>query len=317
MRTSPTPLRRSWRREPAAGVAMAVAALLSFADRAAFAQACCIAPGAAGLTRLGPHEVALAGVDARAQLTTGSFDVAGRFRTPPRGSRDIGLEQSLFATLRVLERGQISATVPFVQTVRSTETDAANGGGLGDVRGALRWDLLFADDVWPWPGLALIGGVSAPTGRPPERAGDALGAGATGAGTTQGWAGFALEQTSGPWLAGASATVTARAARDVGPHRVALSPRFTAGLVGARAWRSGHALSLATSWEIEDRASVDGVVAVGSARRALRVVSALQLRLGEGARFIGSVYAIPPVPAVTAGEGASVGLSLSLIHPWS
>lgn len=302
---------------PAAIAAIAAAVTLSFAEREAFAQACCIAPGAAGITRLGPHETALAGVDARAQTTTGSFDSAGRFRTPPRGTHDLGLEQSLFATVRVLERGQVSATVPFVQTVRSTEATAATGGGVGDIRGSVRWDLVFADDAWPWPGLALVGGVSAPTGRPPERAGDALGAGATGAGTTQGWAGVALEQTSGPWLAGASATVTVRADRDVGPIRVSLPPRLTAGLVGARAWRSGHALSLATSWEVEDRASADGVVVPGSARRALRVVWALQLRLGESARFIGSVYAIPPVPVVTAGEGANFGLSLALVHPWS
>ena len=298
-------------------LAVAVAVILSLPERQAAAQACCIAPGAAGVTRLAPHEAALAGIDARAQATTGSFDAAGRFRTSPRGTRDIGLEQSLFATVRVFERGQLSATVPFVQTVRSTETLTATGGGVGDIRGSVRWDVVFADDAWPWPGLALVGGVSAPTGRAPERAGDPLGAGSTGAGTTQGWAGFALEQTSGPWLAGANATVTARAERDIGPIRVSLAPRFAAGLVGARAWRSGHALSLAASWEIEDRASANGAIVPGSARRALRVVSALQLRLGENARFVGSVYAIPPLPAVTAGEGSTLGLSLALVHPWS
>jgi hypothetical protein len=310
------------RRTPAARTkaliaALTVAATLSIAERRASAQACCIAPGAAGVTRLAPHETALAGMDARAQTTTGTFDAAGRYRTAPQGTRDIGLEQSLFATVRVLERGQLSATVPFIQTVRSTEALTATGGGIGDVRGSVRWDLAFADDAWPWPGLALIGGVSAPTGRPPERAGDALGAGATGTGTTQGWAGVALEQTSGPWLAGANATVTVRPERDVGQIRVSSPPRFAAGLVGARAWRSGHALSLAASWEIEDRASGDGIVVPGSARRALRIVSALQLRLGESARFVGSVYAIPPLPAVTAGEGATLGLSLALVHPWS
>jgi hypothetical protein len=307
--------RRTASRVTAAAAALSLIVLLS--ERQAAAQACCIAPGAAGVTRLGPHETALAGLDARAQTTTGSFDAAGRFRTSPRGTRDIGLEQNLFATVRVLERGQLSVTVPFVQTIRSTETLTAAGGGIGDIRGSARWDLVFADDAWPWPGLALVGGVSAPTGRPPERAGDPLAAGATGAGTTQGWAGFALEQTSGPWLAGANATVTARADRDVGPIRVSLAPRFAAGLVGARAWRSGHALSLAASWEVEDRASANGVVVAGSARRALRIVSALQLRLGDSARFVGSVYAIPPLPAISAGEGASLGLSLAIVHPWS
>lgn len=298
-------------------MAAVVAVMLSLPERQAHAQACCIAPGAAGVSRLGPHETALAGLDARAQTTTGTFDPAGRFRAPPPGTHDVGLEQRVFATVRVLERGQLSAMIPFVQTMRGTDALSAAGGGVGDVAGSVRWDLLFAEDAWPWPGLALVGGVSAPTGRAPERAGDPLGVGATGAGTTQGWAGFALERTSGPWLTGASAIVTARADRDVGPTRISLSPRFAAGLIGARAWRSGHALSLSASWEVEGRASRNGEVVPDSARRALRLVSALQLRLGEGARFIGSIYAVPPIPAVTAGEGSTLGLSLAIVHPWS
>lgn len=83
------------------------------------------------------------------------------------------------------------------------------------------------------------------------------------------------------------------------------------------AWRSGHALSLAAAWDVEDRAKADGVVVPGSARRALRLTSALQLHLGDAARLVVSVYGIPPVPAVTAGESATVGLSLAFIRPWS
>lgn len=308
--------RRSSTCASATTTAAALLALVTW-QSSALAQACCIAPGAAGLTRLAPGERALAGLDARAQTTLGTFDARGAFHRQPQGTRDLGLEQSLFAAARVLDRGQISATLPFVQTLRTTDAASANGGGVGDVRVALRWDLAYADDAWPWPGLALVAGVSAPTGRAPERAGDVLGAGATGAGTTQGWGGVALEQTSGPWLYGASATVTMRAPRDIGPVRSTLAPRFTMALIGAHAWRSGVALSLATAFDVEDRAEANGAVVVGSARRSLRFTTAVQVRLGTDARLVSTIYALPPMPAMTAGESSTLGLSVALVHPWS
>lgn len=302
-------------------VAFATTALLS--EKLASAQACCVAPGAMGVTRLGPHEAALSGASARAESQMGSFDSAGHFTQLPRGARDVMLEQSLFTTVRYLRRGQVSVVAPFVETMRAADGTSSAGGGIGDLRFSTRWDLVFPEDARPFPGLALNGGVVVPTGRSPEEATDVLGATATGTGTTQAWGGFALEQTSGPWLGGANATVTYRADRDVGPIRSSLSPRFAFGLAGAHAWQSGAVLSLATAWEIEDRARVDGVVIGGSSRRALRLTVAFQTDLGSlfaspagSLRLVASLYATPPIPAVTAGESSTVGASLTFMMPW-
>lgn len=303
---------RAWTFTSRALLALAFVAGL---ERGARAQACCVAPGAAGVSRLAPDEAALAGLDARATSSIGSLDANGRYRPNPPGTRDLALEQRVFGALRVLGRGQVAVSVPFLENAKASGADSATGGGLGDVAFAARGDLLHAGGSWP--GLALLAGVSAPTGRPPERASDPFGAGATGAGTTQGWGGLAVEHVTGPWLYGGTVTATLRASRDVGGVHSSLAPRLTTALIGAHAWTSGSALSLGASWEIEDRARVNGAIVGGSARRALRLTTALQLPLVWQTRLVGSIFAVPPVPAVSAGEAASIGLSIALIRPWS
>ena len=57
--------------------ALAAMALVLGAERTALAQACCVAPGAAGVTRLAAEEDALAGLDARAQTSVGTLDASG------------------------------------------------------------------------------------------------------------------------------------------------------------------------------------------------------------------------------------------------
>ena len=292
-------------------------ALVVAGERSAHAQACCVAPGAAGVARLGQHETALAGADARAEATGGSFDRDGRFSRTPAGTHDVSLGQSIFATVRVLERGQLTLTVPFVETMRAADQVATSGGGLGDIRGNVRWDLVRREDTYPWPGVALLGGLVAPTGTAPESASDPLAAGATGTGATQASGGVALEQTHGPWLAGWNGTVTWRAERHVGSVTSSLAPLWATGVVGAYAWTNGAALSLAASWEIEDRAHVDGVVVPGSSRRDLRLTTAFQLGLWSRARLVASLYGAPPIPVLSAGQPAIYGISFAVLVPWT
>jgi len=299
-----------------AALGLALLTALVAAPRAALAQACCVAPGAAGASRLAPHESFLTGVDARAQTTMGTFDAQGRFRGTPAGTRDIALEQNIFMTARLLSRGQLTAGVPLVQTVRSSGATSSSGGGVGDVRASARWDLVRPEDAGAAPGVAVVGGVALPTGRPPEQSSDVLGTDATGTGTTQVWGGLSLEKTWGPWLALAVATVNFRADREVSGTRSSIPPRYSLGVITAHAWRSGVALSFGATYALEDRARVDGVVVAGSARRALILTTALQIPLGPAGRLVGTVFATPPIPAVSAGDPAPLGLSLALVKPW-
>lgn len=304
------------RRSKCAEVALALATLLA-GERAARAQACCVAPSTTGLGRLAPYETTLAGIEARGAATYGSFDPQGRLRGAPRGTHDVALEQNLFASMRFLARGQGTVTVPFVETLRASGGGSSAGGGLGDVRLAARWDAVYSEDARPWPGVALLAGVSMPTGVAPERATNALATDATGTGTTQGWAGAAFEETRGPWLVAASGIVTVRAERDIAGVRSSLPPRFVAGLVGARAWTSGFVLSLGGAYSIEGDASLDGAKIPSSARRALQATTSLQVPLWSGARLVVAAFVTPPIAGFTAGEGATGGLSLALVVPWS
>lgn len=291
--------------------------MLVSSERAARAQACCVAPSTTGLGRLAPYETLLAGIEARGAATYGSFDPDGRLRGAPRGTHDVALEQNLFASGRFLRRGQGTVTVPFVETLRGSGGGASAGGGLGDVRLAVRWDAVYSEDARPWPGVALLAGVSMPTGVAPERATNALATDATGIGTTQGWAGAAFEETRGPWLVAASGIVTVRADRDVAGVRSSLPPRISAGLVLAHAWTSGFVLSLGGAYSVEGDASLDGAKLPNSARRALQATTALQAPLGNGARLVLAAFVTPPIATVTAGEGANAGLSLALVVPWN
>lgn len=302
------------RRSKSAERALLAFALLLVARRAS-AQACCFATGAATPARLGPAENLAVGTLATGQTSVGTFDAHGHFATLRAGSRDVALEQDLFATVRVLERVQLTATVPFLETFRSAGGVTARGGGLGDVRAGVRWDVVDAGAIRPWPDIALLASVTAPTGRPLEHAGDPLGAGATGTGATQIATGLALERVSGPWLATATTMVTFRTARDVGGASIALAPRSTSSVVGAWVATSGVAVAASIGYAVEPRASLDGVVIAGSARRSLTTMLGLQLPLGRPGRLVVAATATPPLPIVDAGETAALGLSLAWIAP--
>jgi hypothetical protein len=285
--------------------------------REASAQACCVAPGAAGVARLADSESYLAGLDTRAQAGLGSFDADGRFASTPSGASDVALEQDVFASVRWLRRGQASVTVPFVETMRSTRGLSTSGAGIGDVRGSLRWDAIYAEDAKPLPGVAILAGVIAPTGTAPEDANDRLGADATGTGTTQLLGGLAFEELSGPWLAYLASTVAGRFARGVQGVKSTLSPRSTTTLLGAYAFKSGVATSLSVSYAIEGRATLNGEVVAGSQRRLLTSTFALQVPILDDMRLVGSIFAQPPLPAINAGEISAAGLSLAIVRPWS
>lgn len=255
------------------------------------------------------------GFEARNTAGYGSFHRSGAFRSSPSGSYDLGFEQNVFATGRWLSRGQATLTLPFVETVRGAGGTSDFGGGVGDVRVGLRWDALHSDESPVVPGLAFLAGAALPTGVSPERSSGALGVGATGTGAVQGWGGFALEKTSGAWLALFSGLVTLRAPRDIGGVTSSLPPRWSASLAGAHVWKSGVAVSAGSSFMYEGDASLGGRTVADSSRRALQFSAGVQVPIWRGGRFVGSIFGTPPLPEVSAGELATAGLSLAIVKP--
>src|SRR5438445_370531 len=117
------------------GVALAVALVASLggcsdapsqngSDESFPSEVYASAASAAAITpaRLAIHEDALVGISARAGLMHGSYDADGRYAGSPAGAEELDLEQDLFGAVRVVERGQLAALVPLVETRRKTTT---------------------------------------------------------------------------------------------------------------------------------------------------------------------------------------------------
>ena len=311
-------LRRSTFLEVA--IAVAIATAISAEARA---QSCCAGAGALTPGRLAPHEDALVGLSSRVSTVFGQFKDDGSYASSPSGTSEIDLEQDVFASLRVLRRGQVSLLVPFVETRRRfPSTGAELGGGLGDVNASARYDFVVAGSDRYLPGIAALAGVTFPTGTPPDSARKPLATDATGVGAFQGNLGIAIEQTFGPWLVNATGLVAQRLARTVRPspnapaihERLGAQWSFIAGV--ARSFPDDSALALFATYTTEGDATIDGADATGTARRSLLVTAAGVLPLDDRWRLQGGASFQPPVSDLGRNQTAIAGLTWTLVRSW-
>ena len=147
-------------------VLFAFLAIAAFPARAR-AQACCAGAGAITPGRLAVHEDALVGLQLKAANGFGSFSSdAEHLRGFARANHGVGARAGLSsAALRVLPRGQLALLVPAIQTYRRTPSQSSFGGGLGDINFSARYDFVLAGEALYIPGIALLAGVTFPTGR--------------------------------------------------------------------------------------------------------------------------------------------------------
>src|SRR5690349_3370040 len=163
-------------------VAAAVAAIACTWPIAANAQPCCAGASVLTPARITPLEEALVGLQTRAARVTGSFDASASYLGVPAGTNEMDFEQDLVGTVRIFGRGQLTLSIPFVETTRSASGISEVGGGLGDIALSGRYDPILAGDSPVIPGIAIVGGIVFPTGRAPESASMRLGSDSTGAG---------------------------------------------------------------------------------------------------------------------------------------
>ena len=279
---------------------------------AARAQACCAGAGAVTPARLALHEDAAAGLQLRAATVVGSYSAAARYVPAPPGAREIDLEQSMYGAVRVLDRGQLGALLPFVETLRATPTRSESGGGLGDINLSARYDFLRARESVVVPGVAALAGVTLPTGKPAEAATKAFATDATGLGAVQVTGGVAAEQSVGPWLFGVSALLAVRAPRAVGPVTLALAPQYSALASAAYAFASGAAVALSALFTFEGEASVDGAPARESGRRWMTASASVAWPITGQLTALGSVSLSPPVSSLGMNQTTTLGATLGI-----
>lgn len=247
-----------------------VVALLSGHARAA---ACCMSASVVGNGRLVVWEDAAAGLATSWSHGAGRSDASGQFRSFDARLLEDELRVEGWAIVRLAERWQVSARVPWVTGVRaSTDGTSSVGTGIGDVSAAARWDAVMLGEYEWVPGLAVLAQVLGPTGRRPEQATDALGATATGRGAWGVSLGVAAEVTKLPWflrldVAGVYTAPFTRA--DTGQLQ-AFGPGVQVGLSGGRELFSERlVVALALRFEHEFPLSLAGASVADSASTGL------------------------------------------------
>ena len=266
--------------------------------------------------RLAIHEDALVGLQLKVANAFGAFGRDATYHGSPANTNEWELEQDLFGALRVLPRGQLALLVPAIQTYRKTPGYSSTGGGLGDINLSGRYDFVLAGEARYIPGIALLAGVTFPTGEPIEAAEDPLGTDSTGVGTYQGNLGLALEQTEGPWLFGVTGLVARRASRTVGTVTTLLAPQWTLLASTAYTFPNDAALAFILSYTVEGNPEVNGATR-DFTRRTPLLGAAGVYPLSDAWRMQGGLYLAPPVSQLGRNTPAIIEMVLSLIRSWS
>lgn len=288
----------------------AVAALLVVATPTpARAQACCAGASAVTPGRLGLMDEALVGVQLKAASVIGSWLTSRRFVANPAGTGEYDFEQDVFGAIRVLDRGQVALLVPVVETQRRAPTaGSALGGGIGDANLSARYDFVRAEDPTWLPGIALLAGVTFPTGRPPDDAKQVLAVDATGIGAFQINGALAIEDAFGPWLVSATAMVAGRTSHG----GETLGAQWT--FLGAVAYTfpNAAALALSGSYVFEGDASNFP----NSSKSATAVTLSGVWPLSGVWRLIAATSVNPPFDSLGSNQPATAGVNAGVIRSW-
>jgi hypothetical protein len=226
--------------------------------------------------RLAPSEEASAAVVGSLQDVRGHWDQSGRW-VPSRDAIDREYRVEARAMTKLSPRIQLGAIVPYLRTFRRFGDVASSGGGVGDVTLLARYDFVRVGGENGLPGIALTFASVLPTGRPPERANDALGAETTGLGTWEAKPGIAIEKS---WWTGWFVSASVAAGIYGARYRTQLlsfasgGKSFTNGLGIAAglsyerdAMRSRASALLLGSFEIDDHWQIFGSFSIDFAGR--------------------------------------------------
>jgi len=303
--------RPTFRSSSAIAIALLAAPSL---ERQACAQACCAGGSAVTPARLEPHEVALVGAQLRAASVVGSYDPGGHYAGSPSGDTEFDFEEDLLGAVRPVPRGQLALLVPIVETRRGVVGQSRFGGGIGDINASGRYDFLVAGESRYVPGIALLAGLTLPTGTAPESATQPLAVDATGIGAWQVNLALALEQTYGPWLVNATAIAAKRTPR----FGETLGTQITLLAAGAYTFENDMAVALSVSYAFESDATAEsGADVPFSSKRLTTVNGSFLWPLDDAWRLLGGVFIEPPFSHVGSNQPSSSGLTFTVIRSWS
>lgn len=247
--------------------AVALAALL--ASGTAAASACCLS-SAFGTGRLAVWEQGAGGLTLSATPLAGHWDSGGTWVGRGRTS-ELAVAATAWGAVRLHERLELGARLPWVGLRRSAGGLGEQGGGLGDVGLSLRWTALGVGARNPLPGLALSAGLRAPTGRATRDSRTVLGTDVTGQGAWAPSVGLGLERSRTRWFVRLDAALGVPLASE-GPFpgsRQRGGPVLDVVLGGGLQLRRDVVLGLAPRLSLEGQRSLDGAGVPDSGSRLL------------------------------------------------
>lgn len=236
----------------------------------AHAGACCLSASLFGVGRLVIWEEAAAGTTLSVGQAIGDWDLESQWGELPEGFAERETRVDAFAIVRLEERWQAFARLPWVLTERVAGTEKDLGQGLGDAQVGARYDLIGIGEFVELPAVALTASVGMPSGKRAE-ASTALGASATGRGIWSGALALSIEKAIIPWFARFDVGVTASLPFE--REDLGLTQRYGPGLQmalsgGRELIADKLVLGFALSEEWEAPLAIDGEKVVGSAARS-------------------------------------------------
>jgi hypothetical protein len=227
------------------------------------------------------------------------------------------------ATARFLERGQVSLDVPVLATYRADTGISDFGGGLGDINLGARWDFITAAESVHFPGIAVLLGVTVPTGRPADApSASALAANATGIGAFQLNGGVALEKIFGDHvLVDLTGLVSQRLPRTV--EVAGQTIQETLGLqlfaIAAVGWvfNSGIGVAVSGTFTGELDAVLNGARVPQSGRSLTTISLSGSLPINDNWRLQGSIFDDPQISGLGANQPIGTGLTFTVLRTWS
>jgi hypothetical protein len=166
------------------------------------------------------------------------------------------------------------------------------------------------------PGIAVLLGFVAPTGTPPERATDALSAGATGQGSFEGSVGVGIEQAFEPYFVSLSASVGLRTSRSVAGVNESFAPLLTGVVAGGRMLPRGATIGLFATWMQQGENRDDRGRIAGSDVRLVTTGVAGTIPASDNWRLQGTASGNLSLDGLGRNQTAGVGATLSLIRLW-
>jgi len=318
-RRRPSKFRSGARAIAPVAVAIAVAGGLAALPRVAAAQSCCVGTGLLTPARLRTFEDHALGMQMRARSVMGAFRSGGGYASSVSGNRDLGFEESLFGAVRFGSHFQVGLSAPFLQTSRQVAGASGFGGGLGDVAATARFDAVNAGEHGHWPGVAIIAGLSVPTGRPPDEAdpSDPLAASATGSGSFEGNLGVALEEIIGNGFVSMASWISQRSARAAGGVGQSFAPRVTALVSGG--YTFGHDATVgafASLLRQGDAHEASGAVIANSGVALVTTGAALALPFWQWWRLQTTLFTDVPIAGWGRNQTVGFGGTLAFIRVW-